>query len=389
MPVQPNTPRADYFGENPELEERARELSRKWEKILGDFSLPCPMCRGEMAMQGVSPLRLYEFAEGEPGTVSALDLMPIHFACNRCGYSAEFDAQLFNPAYLAKLEGAQPERAARLSVRNYRVMIALRGDERSKTLLDLSTAVAKSRSGDIVVLDASTTEGMSEFLQEKLQEYRPPAGSPAPATFVPRTYASLKTYLAEAVAHNRCNLLMIEGRGWGHEGQADVGPIIEETLIADLCEVAVVHDRGRSVINRVLLATSGGPNAQAAAHLVLDFVRAFDAELHLLYIAPVDDPESHALGQVRIAETLGNLNVEGIKLQKRVIVDANPERALINESADYDLLILGGSPRDWRGKIRLNSFSAKVARNSDTTTVVLIAPGDQPAPFLRRLLGIG
>ena len=373
----------------PVLEERARELSRKWEEILGDFSLPCPMCRGEMELEGVSPVRLYEFAEGEPGTVTSLDLLPIHFTCNRCGYAAEFDAQLFNPAYLAKLEGAQPERVNRLSVRDFRVMVPLRGDERSKTLLDLATAIAKSRNGDIVVLDASSNEILSERLQEKLQEYRPPVGSPAPATFIRRTYASLKTHMAEAVARNRCSMLLIEARGWGNEGQADVGPIIEETLSGDLCEVAVVHDRGLNQVNRVLLATSGGPNAQAAASYVLDFVRAFDAELHLLYIASADDPESQSLGQTCITETLGNLNVDGIKLQKRVIVDKDPVQALISQSANYDLLILGGSPRDWRGKIRLNSFSAKVARNSDTTTVVLIAPGDQPLSFLGRLLGVG
>ena len=374
--------------ENPELETRAEKLSNRWEEILEDFRLPCPVCKGEMVMQGVSPSRLYEFAEGEPGTVSPLELMPIEFICTRCGYTAEFDSQLFNPAYLARLEGAKPERVARLSIRDYRVLVPLRGDERSNTLLDLATAIAKSRNGDILILDASSQESTSVLLKDKIQDYTPRVGSPAPVNLIRRTPEPLQVNLTHAVTRNRCDLLLVEARGWGRDGQADVGPLIEEILIEDLCEVGIVHDRGLRQVNRVLLATSGGPNAQAATPLVLDVVRAFDAELHLLYVTSPEEPSNQTTGQNRFAETLGDLDVGNIKMQTRVVVSSNPVQALINESAGYDLLVLGGSPRDWRGKIRLNSFSAKVARNSDTTTIVLIAPGDQPVSFFNRLLGL-
>jgi nucleotide-binding universal stress UspA family protein len=374
--------------ENPELETRAEKLSNRWEEILEDFRLPCPVCKGEMVMQGVSPSRLYEFAEGEPGTVSPLELMPIEFICTRCGYTAEFDSQLFNPAYLARLEGAKPERVARLSIRDYRVLVPLRGDERSNTLLDLATAIAKSRNGDILILDASSQESTSVLLKDKIQDYTPRVGSPAPVNLIRRTPEPLQVNLTHAVTRNRCDLLLIEARGWGRDGQADVGSLIEEILIEDLCEVGIVHDRGLRQVNRVLLATSGGPNAQAATPLVLDVVRAFDAELHLLYVTSPEEPSNQTTGQNRFADTLGDLDVGNIKMQTRVVVSSNPVQALINESAGYDLLVLGGSPRDWRGKIRLNSFSAKVARNSDTTTIVLIAPGDQPVSFFNRLLGL-
>jgi nucleotide-binding universal stress UspA family protein len=312
--------------------------------------------------------------------------LPLNFVCNRCGYTAEFDSQLFNPAYLARLAGEKPERVANLTVRDYRLLVPLRGDERSHTLLDLATAIAKSRSGDIIVLDVAKQANMSEQLAKKLHDYQPRVGSPAPVTLTHRGADSLKTELPHVVMRHRCDLLLIQARGWDSKGQAGVAPLIEEILRDDLCEVAIVQDRGLGQVNRVLLATSGGPNAQAASPLVLDVVRAFDAELHLFYIASPDDPDSQDVGQHRIAETLGEFNVEDLKLQRRILVDADPVQALIRESARYDLLVMGGSPRDWRGKIRLDSFSAKVARNTDTTAIVLIAPGDQPPSFFSWLL---
>lgn len=375
----------NYFDENPELRERARQLSNRWEDVLEDFLIPCPMCRGEMKMQGVSPTRLYEFAEGEPGTVNPMDLLPIAFICTRCGYTAEFDSQLFNPAYLARLEGAPANQIDRLSLRDYHILVPLRGNEHNETLLDLASAIAKSRNGDVTVLDASNSESMSDRLADKVQNYHPLVGGPAPVTFIHRTPDSLKTNLAQAITHNHSRLLLIEDRGWGNSGQAEVSPLIEEIMRDDLCEVAIVNDRGLQQVNRVLLATSGGPNAKAAAPLVLDIVRGYDAELHLLYIASPGEPDRQAIGQARIAETLEGLNTEGIKLQKRIIADSDPVQALISESGNYDLLVIGGSPRNWRSKMMFNSHSGKVARNSDTTTIIVITPGDQPLPFFNRL----
>ncbi len=377
----------NYFDENPELKERAEKLSNKWSEILKEFSLPCPICKGEMRMQGITPTRLYEFAEGEPGAVTPMDLMPISFICNRCGYMSEFDSQLFNPSYLATLEGAKPQRVEELRARDYRVLVPLRGDERSNTMLDLSTAVAKSRNGDIVILDASMSPEASAILSNKLQNYKPKIGAPAPATFIRQSLEPLQDNLVRAVTHNRCSLLLIDSSGWRSSGQVGVGPLIEEIIKDDLCEVGIVHDRGLRQVNRVLLATSGGPNAHAAAPLVIDIVRAFNAELHLIYVISPDRGISNEEAQNRLASTIGKLNIEGIKLQKRILVEADPIQALISASGDYDLLVLGGSPRDWRSKIRLNSFSATVARNSDTTTIVLITPGDQPLSAFTRLLG--
>lgn len=369
-----------------EIEAIAGQLSEKWDQAIENFQIPCPLCRGRMQAQGVDHDHLYEFAQGEPGSVNPIDVFTMSFVCNRCGYTAEFDVELFNPAYLARLEGQPPERVARLTRREYRVLVPLRGDERSNTMLKLASAIAHIRHGDVLVLNAASKEGFEEVLEKKVRDFKPASGSPAPVMLLGQRRENLSDSLTETVEQQGCDLLLIQAKGWSGVDQVGVSGLLEGVLKDALSDIAIVHDRGLPSVDRVLLATSGGPNAQAAAPLMLDIVRAFDAELHLLYIATPDDPQGEEIGLSRIADTLGDLEVTDIKMQRRVVFDPDPIQKIVTESADYDLLILGGSPQDWRGRLRLNSFSAKIARNTTTTAIVVLAQKNRPHSWIYHLL---
>src|SRR5688500_15145763 len=173
----PKNPDESQPKHNPISEEvvlrQARTLSRKWQDRLDDFDLPCPLCKGDLIFHGVNADRLYEFAEGEPGTVEPLNIYPIIFVCNKCGYNVEFDSELFNPAYLAKLAGAEERKLAELTVRDFRVLVPLRGDERSETLLDIATTIAGERHGDVIILDLAKTDSLEAMLVENIHQYRP------------------------------------------------------------------------------------------------------------------------------------------------------------------------------------------------------------------------
>jgi nucleotide-binding universal stress UspA family protein len=372
--------------ESTALLQRARRLSQRWADRLDEFELPCPFCKGELQFQGVYHDHLYEFAEGEPGNVHELDVLPISFVCNRCGYTAEFDADLFNPAYLAQLQGASPDRINELRVRDYHVLVPLAGGEERHTLLDLATAVSGVRGGDALIFNAARDEAQSLLLREKLQRYTPAVRSPAPVRLMNQQFASLGDALLRVAKRESCNLLMLD-TGWGTRNPQDrVATIIKPVLRESVCNVAVVHDRGLRAVNRILLATAGGPNARAAAQLASDLAFAFDAELHLLNVASPDNPDAEADGRARIQQTLHHVVIpEGSRLRELVVVERDPVLAVVEEAAQYDLLLLGDSPRDWRGHVRLESISAKAARNADPTSIVLLAKETQIQSWFGRL----
>jgi nucleotide-binding universal stress UspA family protein len=367
---------------------RARNISRKWGERLDEFDLPCPLCRGELEFQGVTQERLYEFAEGEPGVVEPLDIFTLNFVCNLCGYTAEFDAELFNPAHLAKLAGAKAEHVAALTVRDFRLVVPMRGDERSETLLDLATAIAGYRKGDVIILDTAQNETLEGMLTEKLHQYKPAAGDPAPVFVIRQGSHDIQEAWPAILKRQRCDLMLLKAKGWARLEEADVASVINEILTDAICDIALVYDRGIRKINRILLATAGGPSAKAAAPFALDLAKSFDAELHLLYVASPDDAQGEDEGQRRITETLGELEIdESVAMQRRVIFGQDPIQVIINEAANYALLLMGGSPQSWRGRLRLDTLSANIARNSAATAIVVLTRTSKSRSWLSRFLG--
>ena len=370
---------------------RAQRISEKWGKRLDHFELPCPLCKGELQFQGVYYDHLYEFAEGEPGVVNELDVLPISFVCNRCGYTAEFDADLFNPAFLAQLQGAAPERVNELTVRDFSVLIPLTGKEESNTLLELATAVAEVQGGSALVFNATRNENDDLILHNKLERYRPQAGAPAPVRLTRHTITNLAEALAEVVEAEECDLLLIDVHGpsfAGSNAQAAAGDTIKRVLKKSLCDVAIVHDRGLPEVRRILLATAGGPNAKTAAQLAVNLASAFNAEIHFLNVASPNNPDARADGKARIAETLHDvLMPENVRFRSHVIVSSDPVQAIVQEAAGFDLLLVGDSPRDWRGKVPLNSISAKAARNCTATALIVLGRHSQIQSWLERLFG--
>ena len=68
--TEPHTP--DEQAARAAARQKASDLSRQWATRLDEFHLPCPLCDGVLVFHGVTPERLYEFAEGEPGVVEPM-----------------------------------------------------------------------------------------------------------------------------------------------------------------------------------------------------------------------------------------------------------------------------------------------------------------------------
>jgi nucleotide-binding universal stress UspA family protein len=368
----------------------AQRLSQRWGERLDNFELPCPICQGDMEFQGVLHDRLYEFAEGEPGVINPLNIYPMSFVCNRCGYTAEFDAELFNPAHLAHLQGAETELVEDLSVRDFRILVALKGDERSDTLLDLATAIAGNQHGEVIVVDIGPFDALDERQDERLQHYRPRIGDPAPVRLVREVYNSLDNALIHISERERCRMILIEARHWAI-AQQKIGVEQPEAVLDSITsDVAVVYDHGlHHTVRRILLVTSGGPHTKIAVMPALQLAQAFDAQLDILYVASPQTQDAEAVGRRQIANTLEHIEIpEGLRLQERVIIGKNPIETIIAEAPAYDLLILGASPRSWRGKVNAESSSAKIARNSGITSIVIRARNSRIETLFKRLFGI-
>lgn len=367
---------------------RAQWISQKWGKRLDHFRLPCPLCRGELQFQGVYRDHLYEFAEGEPGIVNELDVLPVSFVCNRCGYTAEFDSDLFNPAFLAQQWGADAHHVQALMIRDYSVLLPLTGREESEALLDLATALAGTQAGVALVFNHTENEVQESHLREKLQHYVPASGDPAPVLLPAERLKNLPDALAEVAARNECDLLMINAHESKVSAHKDVGAIIKRVLSKSICDVAVVHNRGLNRVNRILVATAGGPNAKTAAQLAVNLTSAYNAEIHFLNVTRPDNPKAKVEGQARISETLHDVYIpDNVRFRSRVVIGSDPVQTIVQEASQYDLLLIGDSPRDWRGKVPQESISAKIARNCSSTAIIVLGKNNEIQSWVDWLFG--
>jgi nucleotide-binding universal stress UspA family protein len=373
---------------------KAESLRKQWGDRLDELTLPCPLCRGSLLFHGVGTEQLYEFAEGEPDVVNPLDVQPMAFICDRCGYRADFDADLFNPGYLAQLQGATPERVAALSVRDYQVLVPLTGEERSDTLLDLASAVAGVHRGEVLVLhvepDLSGGGGVVDRLLERIQSFTPAGGDPAPVRVLRRRSGAVGEAIVHTAADKRVELLLVGWRGWTAGRQAVMGSVLDTVLQEAMCDVGVVHDRGLSSIRRILLPTAGGPHARLGFHLAHEIAQAFGAELDLLYVASPRVDDVDAAGQVAFNSTVRGKSEEPgrhqIDVERRVVINPNPVQAIVEEAAGYDLLLIGASPRKWLGRVRHGDMALKIARNCNPTSIVVSARNTLLGSWLNRLL---
>ncbi len=367
---------------------RAQWLSQKWGKRLDHFRLPCPLCRGELQFQGVYRDHLYEFAEGEPGIVNELDVLPVSFVCGRCGYTAEFDSDLFNPAFLAQQWGADAHHVQALTIRDYSILLPLSGHEEGETMLDLATALAGTQAGVALVFNHSENDAQELVLREKIRQYVPASGDPAPVLLPPERLKTLPNALADVATKHACDLLMMdvhEGRVSTHQ---DVGAIVKQMIGKSICDVAVVHNRGLKRVNRILVATAGGPNAKMAAQIAVNLASAYNAEIHFLNVARPDSPKAKVDGQARIAETLHDVYIpDNVRFRSRVVIGSEPVQAIVQEASQYDLLLVGDSPRDWRGKVPQESISAKIARNCSATAIIVLGKNNEIQSWVDWLFG--
>lgn len=93
-----------------------------------------------------------------------------------------------------------------------------------------------------------------------------------------------------------------------------------------------------------------------------------------------------AAGREQIEKTLdGVQGDDDIIVKKRVLVGADPVQTIVEESANYDLLLIGASHRNWLGRIRRGSMVARIVRNCNPTSIVVSARRSRIGSWLGRL----
>ncbi len=280
--------------------------------------------------------------------------------------------------------------------KRYRVVVPLSNPDTVDSLIDIAMAVAKSHDGEIV---AQTTILVPKQLpiQDglRLAQHRRPLIKKAQTRarkhgvdLIPdlRVAHSLRQAIIGSVTAHKADLLIMGWKGFTRTRDKIFGEITDHMLRYCPCDLTVVK-MVPSKVDRILLATSGGPHATLGAGYAMDVANAYKATIDSCVVIPSDaDEATEQEAKERITKSLTKI-VPDHSFGERVIKSDSIAAGIAKASKDYDAVVIGAAAAKPFTQIIAGDIPEKVAQYSPRS-VMLVRKWQGPMSGLfRKLFG--
>ena len=128
-----------------------------------------------------------------------------------------------------------------------------------------------------------------------------------------------------------------------------------------------------------MLPTAGGPHARYAARLAADLARANSAAITVCHVVPSAAGEGQREESMSLIDrTLEEVDLKSVEISKVLLKSKYVQKAIIDESKNYDLTIIGSSNvRPWK-KLVLGDIPRRVHLES-ASSVMMVRKYEGPA----------
>jgi glucosyl-3-phosphoglycerate synthase len=154
------------------------------------------------------------------------------------------------------------------------------------------------------------------------------------------------------------DILVVEWRS----GKTAWGRPISDVLINPICDTAVIRGKMPKSINRLLVAMRGGPYADLALQLGVNMQAKERDVLHIQISGSEQDPFFNGIS--RIIKQFPNTNPQ-------FITTNDVMRTILNQSKEYDVVILGATASRATGTSIMGPVAEKLLHDSRTTTIIV------------------
>lgn len=135
------------------------------------------------------------------------------------------------------------------------------------------------------------------------------------------------------------------------------------------CDSLVVTDNEptRSIAS-ILVPVDGSPDADAALDAAAALARANDAWIELLRVHDPDDPAARTRARTLLEGYRSRVGGD-VPVQTWLLDEADVGDSIVEQTAHYDVTVLGASTTDRLRELLFGSLSRSVARNGENTVV--------------------
>jgi uncharacterized hydrophobic protein (TIGR00271 family) len=262
----------------------------------------------------------------------------------------------------------------------FRVLAPIANPATAGTLLRIAGRLAQSQGGDVLALQVVV---VPESAPLEAGRRRAQAGralleralalaneESLPIQTMTRVARNVAQAILDAAAEEGADLILLGWQGSTRARTASLGPVLDNVLRDAHCDVLITRGETGGSPQKILVATAGGPHAQAAARLALWLAEAGEAKVTLLTIQPGSaTPQQMEESQRRLAQTLEGLSPEHAPEQKVVLAPGVVE-GIVEEAQEYDLVLLGISEDNILDRLVFGSVPLQVAARVPATILV-------------------
>ncbi|MBW2149481.1 MAG: amino acid permease [Deltaproteobacteria bacterium] len=262
----------------------------------------------------------------------------------------------------------------------FSVMVPLSNPDNVPRLLELAIPLAKANNGEII---AATIVSVPKTLPlvdgiRYVHNHRPllrKAADYARAKGITlRTTIKVAHDAAEGIIDTarkeRADIVLMGWKGFTTSKEKIMGEITDHLMKYAPCNLIVVKFGAEKAIKKILLPTAGRPNARLAAKFTSTIAQELNAGVDTVCVlSPETDSETRERSQ-SIVDQIKSDFMPGMATGKLISARSIPA-ALIKESNDYDLVVIGATREGFLTYLFKGTIPEKLARHSRTSVMIV------------------
>lgn len=308
-------------------------------------------------------------------------------------------------------KGSQPEQDAmpgepsrialgRYAVREggFRVLVPLSNPDNVEPLMEIASAVAAERDGEIVALRVSVVpeqvpaelDPKSIESERRLLEQAHSIGERhgVAVTSLVRVGRNPARAILETARERGCDLLVLGWKGYSTTSERIFGEIVDAVVSHARADLMLVKLTPEARFGRLLLPTAGGEHARRAEQYAASLGKFHDGALTVCSVlTDSNDTEARQAIEERLGEATERIDRNSaVRVDEKVIHSDSIERGIIEAAEGYDAIVLGATGRGHYPRILFGSVPEKIARESGKPVIVIKRHHPIEA-WVRRVLG--
>ena len=264
----------------------------------------------------------------------------------------------------------------------YQIVVPIANPRNAAQLMRTATTLAAENDGEVLVMSVVTVPEQTPLSRgrERTDEQRGvlnyamslarDEGVPVSGT-VRIGHNAASAILNTIIQHDSDAVLL----GWKgrrtHRRDVVLGTNVDRIVAEAGCDVYVEKFgmRADGTVDSILLPTAGGPHAALAVETAAAIARRTGATVHAAYVIPPDaDQDVRDQGTELLA--VATEFIDDVAVETRLLENDNVVRALVDESANHDLTIIGATREGVFQKFLFGTIPETVAERARGTVIM-------------------